>query len=412
MKLPFWFAWRYFYSKEVNHVIHWIARVSQLGIIVCTAALIIVLSVFNGLENLIVSLYNTFDPDLIIIPATGKYFELPPEKWEKIVHLSTIRTISPVIEENVLLEYKKKQLIARARGIKPEFLEAKRLDTQIVLGKAMLVQNGYPMAIAGVGIASKLEINLYDAEHFLKMYYPNTKVKNIFLNPGRAFHQKALVVSGLFTIQEDYDKKFVLVPLDFMRELTGRPSSYTSIEIELKDDKELNEIQQQIASILGNDYKILNKNQQHASFYRIVRMEKLFSFLILAFIILIAAFNLIGSLLMLSYEKKKDMMVLSCLGADSRLIRNIFVLEGMLLSFSSAIIGLVLGVFVSWLQMKFGFVRLSGPEHTFIVDAYPVALEGQDILFVFITVIIIGIISTWLPAQSARKNLNIQDLHQ
>ncbi len=411
MNLPAWFAWRYFFSKEIKNVIHWISRISQLGITICAAALIIILSVFNGLQGLISDLYNTFDPGLKVIPVEGKYFEYSRGQIDSIKGLSGFVAFTDVIEEKILLEYNGHQIITTAKAVDPTYLQYKELDSQIVLGEKVLFEDSIPYAIAGVGVAAKLDLNLYDRSHFLKAYFPNAKVRNMALNPTRAFQGKVISVSGLFSIQEDYDKQYVLFPIGFIRDLVQKPTGITSLELEFDNEANLEKAKSTIQNIFGNGYKVLDRNEQHASFYRIVKIEKLFTFLILSFIILIAAFNLVGSLLMLSFEKKKDMMILSCLGAEEKTIRKIFLLEGVLLSLSSAVIGLLLGIFITWLQMKYGLVKLSGSGETFIVDAYPVALELRDIISVFIIVVSIGLLSTWLPANSARKNLVIQDLH-
>jgi lipoprotein-releasing system permease protein len=259
-------------------------------------------------------------------------------------------------------------------------------------------------------VAIKLDINLEDFANILYVYFPKKgNSASFYLNPERAFNARPISPGGVFAIQQDFDSRYTVVPLSFMRDLVSEPVRVTSIEVTLKNNKNTKNIKKAIKSIFGDDYKVKDRYEQHQWLYKITKSEKLVVFLILSLILVIAAFNLIGSLLMLSLEKKKDMMILKSMGAEARLIRNIFFLEGIILSLSAAIIGIALGAFVCWLQMRFGFVKISAGT-TFVIDAYPVSFKAMDFVWVFLSALVVGLFSSWLPARTAYKELNVRDI--
>jgi len=412
MNLSFWFARKYFYTRKVKNVINIISLISQLGITICAAALIIVLSVFNGLEDLMISLYNSFDSDFKITPIEGKYFEVDSIQNEKLVNLQDLVGFTGVIEENALIEYDETQTIATIKAISPEYLDLTGLDSMMVYGDVILQDEEFDYAILGYGVASKLDLIYFDYSKSLHIYFPKKGRGSFILNPSSAFNSRNILPVGIFSIQEDFDSKYIIVPIDFMRKLVLQGNKVTSVEINFAKGTKLAEKKLILERIFGDNFNVKDREEQHASLYRITRLEKYMTFIILSFILLIAAFNLIGSLLMLSLEKKKDMMVLKSMGAQSGMIRKIFFYEGLLLSFSSAVIGILLGMLITWLQMQFGLVGLGGDGSTFIVDAYPVKLRGMDVLLVFVVVILIGFVSSYLPARSAQKDLTVKDLHK
>lgn len=412
MNLSFWFARKYFYSKKVRNVINIISRISQIGITVCATALIIVLSVFNGLEDLMISLYNSFDSDIKITLEEGKYFEPDSSSIAKLKFINGFESYSEVVEEKVLLEYKSEQYIATAKGISQEYLESINLDSMIIYGEPLLKFDEINYAILGVGVASKLDIGYFDYSNLIHIYFPRKSSGSFYLNPQSAFQRKNIIPSGVFSIQEEFDSKYILVPVDFLQEVAESIGKVTAIEANFKEGTNLKKVKSEICEIFNDNFDVKNRDEQHASLYKITRLEKYMTFLILSFILLIAAFNLVGSLLMLSLEKKKDMMVLKTMGAKAKFIKYIFFYEGILLSISSAIIGVLLGILLVWLQMTYGFIKLGGAGSTFIVDSYPVGLKGMDVLLVFLVVVVIGFISSYLPARSANKDISIKDLHK
>jgi len=411
MKLSLWIALKYFYSKKVRNIVNTIARVSQLGIIVGTFALIVILSVFNGFENEIISLYNSFDPDIKITAKDSKYFAPDSLVMFKFSHVVGIKSFSGVIEENALLKYKNNQTIVTLKGMNPDFLNQLGLDSMVRYGDPMLVHENFNFMLLGSGIASKLEVVLNDQPNIIMVYYPKKENPGAFrFNPENAFNQKPINPAGVFAIQSDFDNKYAIVPLKFIREVVDQPKAVTAIEMVLKPGYNTDKIKADLKKIFGEKYEVKNRFEQHKWLYKITRSEKFIVFLILSLILLIAAFNLIGSLLMLSIEKKKDMMILKSMGAEPKLIRNIFFIEGILLSISGAIVGIVLGAIVCLLQLKYGFVKINGGT-TFILDSYPVSMRFIDFVKVFGAALIIGIISSWIPARAAYKELTIKDIN-
>jgi lipoprotein-releasing system permease protein len=412
MKLSLWIALKYFYSKKVRNVINLIARVSQLGIIIGTFALIVILSVFNGFEDVIISLYNSFDPDIKITAKESKYFEPDSATIYKIMHLDGMKSVTGVIEENALLKYKNNQTIVTLKGMNPSFLYQIGLDSMVRFGDPYLSHANMNFILLGSGIANKLEVTLNDQLNYIIVYYPKKENPGAFrFNPENAFNQKPIVPSGVFAIQSDFDNKYAVVPLSFLREVVDQPKALTAIEMVVKPGYDIDKLKSEIKQIFGNNYEVKNRAEQHKWLYKITRTEKFMVFLILSLILLIAAFNLIGSLLMLSIEKRKDMMILKSLGAEPKLIRNIFFIEGILLSVSGAVVGITLGAIVCLLQMRYGFIKIDGGT-TFILDSYPVSLRFFDFVKVFCAALIIGIISSWIPARTAYRELNIKDINQ
>lgn len=392
-------------------MINLISRISQIGITVGTMALVVILSVFNGFEDVILSLYNSFDPSLRISPAEGKYFEVDSLKIAEIKSLDGVLYLSPVIEENALIKYKENQTIATLKAMNQEYFGYSGLDSMIIVGHAKLIAKGAYFAIPGSGVASKLGLSLMGFDEYLEIFYPRKGSPSSFvLNPNSAFSQKKIPMSGVFQVQQDFDEKYILVPLEFAQKLLEK-KQYTSLDILLMDDMKMSEAKKNISEILGENYIIKDRFELHKWLYNILKSEKLMVYLILSFILLIAGFNLIGSLLMLTLEKKRDMMVLRSMGGGELLIRRIFFYEGLMLSVTSAVIGILLGLIFCIIQMQFGIIKINQGS-TFILDAFPVSFRIMDFLWVFITVVILGFISSYLPARAVWKNLSIKDLNK
>jgi lipoprotein-releasing system permease protein len=411
MNLPFWFARKYFYSKKVRNVINIISRISQIGITVGTMALLVVLSVFNGFEDVILSLYNSFDPSIKVTAAEGKYIEIDSHQLAKIDQLEEVVYYTPVIEENALIKFKDNQTIATLKALNDEYFFHTGMDTMLLIGEARLQADDVFYAIPGSGVASKLSLSFIGYDNYLQIYYPQAGSPSSFvLNPQKAFSQKNIAMSGVFQVQQDFDEKYILVPLEFAQKLFKR-KSYTSLDLVLDEKADLAKSKSRIQQIFGDQYVVKDRFEQHKWLYNIMKSEKLMVYLILSFILLIAGFNLIGSLLMLTLEKKKDMMVLRSLGGEKRFIQSIFFYEGLLLSVSSALIGIALGLVFCLLQMKFGLIRINQGS-TFILDSYPVSFRAMDFVWIFITVVVLGLFSSFLPASAAWKNLSIKDLNK
>jgi lipoprotein-releasing system permease protein len=399
LNLQFFIARRYLLSKKTHNIINIISGISVAGITVGTMALVIVLSVFNGFESLVESLYNTFDPDLKITVAVGKTFNAPDLPRAEIVRIPGVVRYTEVVEENALLRYHSKQYLATIKGVSPDFEQLGGLDSMVVEGRPILQRDSFNFAVPGYGIAYFLGIDLNIPTDLLDVYMPNRTGNIGSLSPEESFTSEPVMVSGIFSVQQDFDSKYVIVPLRFARQLTGYTNELTSVEIGLKPGTDVNEVQQKLTELTGEKFKVKNRFQQQDVLYKIMKSEKLAIFLILSFILLIATFNVIGSLSMLILDKKKDIAVLRSLGANDRLIRRIFFTEGLLITFSGALGGLILGFIVCWLQQRFGLLKLQTGAGTFVVDAYPVKMILGDFVQVFLTVSIIGMAAAWYPVR-------------
>jgi lipoprotein-releasing system permease protein len=405
MNLPFYIARRYLLAKKSQNAINIISGISVAGVAVGTMALITVLSVFNGFDSIVKSLYNSFDPEIKISLAEGKTFDPGQYPFDRVRNLPEVEHYSEVLEENALLRYGDRQYIATVKGVDDEFHLVNGIDSMIVDGVYALWEKNRPMAVVGLGVAYHLAIGL----NFLNPIniYVIKRRGNISMNPEQAINRKFIFPSGMFSIEQEINAKYLLVPLSFARDLLQYNSEVSAIELKLKDGSDDSFALGQIREILGDRFLVRDRNEQNALFYRIMRSEKWAIFFILTFILIIASFNIIGSLTMLILDKKNDIDTLDSLGASVPLIKRIFLLEGWMISISGAIIGLILGSLISWLQARYGLIKLSG-SGSFIIDAYPVVYQFTDVIRVFFTVVGIGFLAAWLPVRyiARRYRLN------
>ncbi len=385
---------RYLFSKKSHNAINIISIISAIGVCVGTMALIVVLSVFNGFEHLAGSLLNSFDSDLKIMAVKGKTFDASKAVFNEIRKMPELHYYSEIIEENALLKYNDKQCIATIKGTDQQFINNSGIDTMLTEGDAILVKDSIPYAIVGQGIANNLGVNTNDFFSPLMVYIPKRGITLNTVNMDDAFRFKSLSPSSVFAIQQDFDAKYVLVPLSFVRDLLNYTTQASSIEIGLNNSVNGEQTKEQIANLLGSDFKIQNRYEQHETIYKIMRTEKWAVFFILAFILVIATFNVIGSLTMLIIEKQKDISILRSMGANRSSIRKLFLTEGLLISFIGAVIGLLLGYLICYLQDKFGIIKLQG-SGSFVVDYYPIKLKLIDFINVIFAVTIVGFLSSW-----------------
>jgi lipoprotein-releasing system permease protein len=400
VRLPFFIARRYLFAKKSHNIINIISGISAGGIMVGTMALIIVLSVFNGFEHVIVSLFNTFDPDIRITLVEGKTFHEGDIAADRIKKLNGIVRYTDVLEENALLRCNNKQYFATIKGVSPEFQQSSGLDSMLVEGNMILESKGEPYAVAGRGVAFYLGLNPLDMVHKLEIYVPRRGATAA--RPDQAFNSASLFTSGIFAIQDDFDSKYVLLPIAFTRELLNYTDEVTAVELGLKKGTETEQIQKDLQAIVGPRFKVENRFQQQSTLYSLMKSEKLAVFFILGFILLIASFNVIGSLSMLIIEKKKDIKILGSMGADERLIRRIFLVEGLLVTTLGALTGLILGAGICWVQQHFGLVKLQVSGGSFLIDSYPVSMQLFDFVMVFLTVFFIGLAAVILPVRNIR----------
>jgi lipoprotein-releasing system permease protein len=408
LNLPFYIAKRYLVSRKSHHIINIISGISVAGVTIGTMALIIILSVFNGFESLVISLFNSFDPDLKIEAVRGKVFTPKDIPAEEIKKIPGVIRFTEVVEENALLKYKNKQYIATIKGVSPDFEDMHVLDSMLIDGEMKLKRGSHAQGILGLGVAYYLGIQVNDPLNSIHVYVPK-RTKKTLASLEDAFNSDNLAPAGVFSIQQDFDAKYVIAPIDFARGLLEYSDEVTSIEIGLTPQTNVDLVQERIASVIGDAFSVRNRFQQQETLYKVMKSEKLAIFLILTFILFIATFNIIGSLSMLIIDKKKDIAVLQSLGAGPGLIKRIFMAEGLLISLTGAMLGLFLGGLICWLQQTFGMVPLEGGSESFVIDAYPVEMRIMDFLFVFLTVFGIGVLAAWYPVrQVSRKYLHLK----
>lgn len=400
MNLPLTFARRYFVSKKSSNAVNIISWVSVLGMLVGSLGLIIVLSVFNGFEGLVISLYNSFNPEFTITPKTGKSFIPDSSALRKLSDMPEVRAFSKVIEENALLTYGDNQKIAVIKGVDTDYGEISGIDSSIYNGVFLLRQGDQEFAVIGAGIEQSLGVNYEDPFGLITIYIPK-KGKSAVYNPEDAFNRDVIRPAGSFAIQADFDSKYIFVPFEYAQRLTGYTQEISSLEVALRPGVNADDLQVKLEALFGNRFDVRNRLQQNVTLYKVMKTEKWAVYAILTLILIIAAFNIIGSLSMLVIEKKKDISILRTMGADEKLIQKIFLYEGMLLSFIGCITGFTLALIIIVLQQEFQLLRIGGGS--FVIDAYPVEMEPGDFLLVFVTVMVIGLIAAWFPSYRAAK---------
>ncbi|WP_378410422.1 ABC transporter permease [Rhodocytophaga aerolata] len=376
----------------------------MIGVCVGTMALVIVLSVFNGLEDLFRSLYGTFNSQIQVKAAEGKFFELTPELLSSINSVEGVESVAEVIEDNVVLTYREAQSIVKMRGVSNNFLKQNGLDSVIVAGKLVLQEDGVDYAIMGSGVQFMLSVSLKDDLYPLQIWYPNNTKKTIDLNSPNAIFRKPIRPGAVFAIEQQYDNNYIFVPLSFARDLVQAGNNRTSLEIKTASGIDIRKVQNALKTKLGNQYTVQNRDEQHANLLRAIQFEKLFVYITFSFILAIASFNIFFSLTMLALDKQKDVAVLSAMGASAGFIKRLFITEGAIIAFTGAATGIVLGFVICWLQQTFGFVSMG--MQTSVVDAYPVQMRIEDFARVGLTIIVIVFVASYFPAVKASKNID------
>jgi lipoprotein-releasing system permease protein len=405
VNLSLYIARRYLLGKKSQNAINIISGISILGITTGTMALVIVLSVFNGFDAVVKSLFNAFDPEIRIAATEGKTFVPDPAVTESLLELPGVAALSEVLEENVLLLYRDRQHIATIKGVDEAFEEVSGLDSMIYDGTMKLKDQNRAYAVVGQGVGYTLGIGLSFIDP-LWVYTIDRKAKINMSNPEESIRRDFLYPSGIFSIEQEIDSRYLITDIAFVRNLLSYDREVSSLELRLDPRFPPDEVQQEVVDLLGEGMQVQNRQQQNELFYKVMRSEKWAIFLILTFILIIASFNIIGSLSMLIIEKKKDILTLRNMGAGKSLIKKIFLVEGWLISVIGSLTGLILGTTISWLQQRFGLIKLTG-SGSFIIDAYPVHIEVIDILLIWITVLLIGFLAARYPVrQISRKYLS------
>lgn len=381
----------------------------MIGVAVGTMALVIVMSVFNGLEDLIRGIFAGFDAELKIEAAAGKSFMTNEEWLDSIKTIEGVAILTEIIEDNALLDYNGNQMIGRIKGVSDNFLDQERFSRGYFWGDTTLGTALNPAAILGRGVGFFLSVNLDNVNVPLKIYYPKAPRSAASIDPSQFYESAVLDPVAYFSIGErQFDDEYVIAPLFFVRDLLKYGDKRTSLEVKVAKGYSIAEVQKRLKTHLGDDFLVKNADQQHAGLIRTVQMEKLFVFLTLTFILAIASFNIFFSLSMLAIEKKKDIAVLKAMGAPEKLIRRIFLKQGALIAFSGAVIGLVLGYMVCWLQQTFGLVSLG--ISSAVVDAYPVKMIWSDFFWISIAMIGITFFASSRPAWIASQVDTVKEI--
>ena len=393
-------AWRYLFAKKQFNAIHIITAISSVAVGVVTAAMICILSVMNGFGVMVEQTFSQFDPDIRITAKNGKSFHLTQETKERLLALSEVNLLSESIEETALIYFEEKQTPVRLVGVDSVFESLTKIDQTITDGHFEVYDGGFDRAVLGQLLAWKIGIGARFI-HGIQVYAPKRNSKVNMLRPDANFNQETCFIAGIFAVnQQKYDENMMIVDIDFTRRLFEYDSTeVTAIMVSIKGN--IKQAKRAITQVLGNEYYIHDRYEQQADFFRILHIEKLLTAVLLAFILLIATFNSIGALSMLIIDKKNDIHTLSHLGADTQLIRKIFFLEGWLVNIIGAIGGMTFGLIICLLQEHFGLLKL-GNGVEYIISAYPIKIQGWDILLVMGLVLILNIISVWIPVRKIK----------
>lgn len=406
MNFPFYIARRYLFSKKSHNAINVISAISVCGVALATLALVCTLSVFNGFQDLVASFFTAFDPELRITTVRGKVFDGQDPRVLALKQLPEVEVWSRSLEDKAMVQYQGRQAMAVIKGVEDNFDRLTPIDS-ILFGRGDLLLHDEvaDYAIPGIQLLSALGSGIRFLDP-LEVYAPRRGAKVNLANPSTAFVSGNLFSSGLvFAVnQEKYDAAYILTSLDFARRLFQYDTEVSAINLRLKPGEDIDAVKKKIQKQLGEDFRVEDRYEQQADTYRIMRVEKLISYLFLTFILIIACFNVIGSLSMLIIDKRDDVVTLRNLGASDSQIVRIFLFEGRMISFIGAFVGVALGLLLCWLQQEFGFIRL-GSSGSFVVDAYPVSVEAADVVVVFVTVLLVGFLSVWYPVRYLSKRL-------
>lgn len=407
MNFPFFIARRYLFSKKSTHVINVISSISVIGVAVATMALVIVLSVFNGFHDLVASLFTSFDPQLKVVPVEGKTAPSDDPILTQIRLLPEVDVATETVEDQALAIYQGKQAMVKIKGVEDNFSELSHI-TDILYGDGIysLHAANLEYGILGIRLAQTMGIGA-QWDGYLKIYAPKKEGQLDLSNPGEGFVADSLNSPGvLFSVrQSKYDKNYIVTSIAFARNLFGQQGMLSDLEIRLKEGSNLNAVKAEMQKIAGTKYKVLDRFEQQEDTFKIMSIEKLMAYIFLTFILVVACFNIIGSLSMLIIDKKNDVVTLRNLGANDKQITRVFLFEGRMIAVIGAVIGIGLGLLLCLLQQQYGFVRLGESEGSFIVDAYPVSVHYTDVAIIFVTVIAVGWLAVWYPVRALSKRL-------
>lgn len=397
MNFSFYIARRYLFSRKKTNLINLISAISVGGLVIGTMGLIIGLSGFNGFDSLIKSLFSSFDPEIRITVREGKRFDTSGASFDELRRRPDIAWYAEIVEDNALLRYKDRQVFATIKGVSEDYLQFSGIDSMLTQGEFKLKDATNNYAVLGEGIAYNLAVGINQMDP-ISVYVPRRGRESSVIPAGN-FNQKLIYPSGFFSIQQELDTRYILVPISFAREIFEQPYMVNAIELKLKDGITEKKSMASISALLGKNFEVKNRYQQHDYLYKTMLSEKYATYLILILILVIASFNIVGSLTMLILDKKEDIEILRSMGANKSTIRNIFLFEGWLISFLGAIIGTIAGLAICQAQISYGLVRLSDKTSSFIIDAYPMKIVPTDVVLIVISVSLIGFLAAWYPVR-------------
>ena len=407
MNFPFYIARRYLFSKKSTHAINVISSISVVGVAVATMALVVTLSVFNGFHDLVASFFTQMDPQLKVTPVKGKTALADDPILTRIRQLPEVEVATECLEEQALAVYGNRQQMVKVKGVEDNFNQLTHIQ-EILEGDGSFELHAADMhyGIPGLGVAYQLGLG-YTYDHPLKIYAPRREGQLNMTNPTEGFMEDELYSPGVVFCmkQGKYDKNYILTSLAFTRHLFDLEGRLSSLELRLKPGSDFERVKRQMEEIVGDQFYVQDRYEQQNDTFRIMKVEKLIAYVFLTFILVIACFNIIGSLSMLIIDKKEDVVTLRNLGATERQIIHVFLFEGRLISAIGAVIGVLVGLLLCWVQQQYGIVRLGSSEGSFVVDAYPVSVHPWDIVLVFFTVLAVGFLSVWYPVRYFSRRL-------
>lgn len=407
MNFPFYIARRYLFSKKSTHAINIISGISVIGVAVATTALVVVLSGFNGFSDLVATLFTSFDPQLKICPATGKTVPADDPVLTKVKHMPQVEVATECLEDNALAVFHGKQAMVTIKGVDENFDSLTNIRNILYGDGSYELHNAnLQYGILGIRLAEILNTGA-KWDDYLQIYAPQREGQLDMTNPESGFVEDSLLSPGVvFQVkQSKYDKGYIITSLEFARNLFFRQGEISSLELRFKPGVDIDAMQKEIEGVVGKKYKVLNRYEQQADTFKIMQIEKLFAYVFLTFILIVACFNIIGSLSMLIIDKKNDVNTLRNLGANNKQIASIFLFEGRMISVAGAVIGIAIGLLLCWLQQTYGLVRLGSSSGSFIIDAYPISVHPLDIVLIFVTVIVAGWLAVWYPVRYMTRRL-------
>lgn len=408
MNLSLFIAQRYLLSKRKKNFINVISIISVVAVAIITTAIIIVLSIFNGLGDLIQSLNNSFDPEIKIVATKGKSFDVNDGFLKKVTAVPGVEVVTEVIQDFAYARYNNANQLVTVKGVSDNFTDQHRIPAQsMVEGELLLKKKGVPRALIGYGVKSTLSISMEEGFHLLQLYYIKN-VKSGVLDPSKLYTQKGILPGGVFSIIQSFDENYVVVPLEFAQELMSYEDKRTSLEIKTRAGADMVKVEKQLQGLLGDSFDVLNSEEQHQDVYRVLKLEKLFAFIAAVMLLIIGSINIYFNLMMLALDKKRDITILAAMGADKGLLRKVFITEGLLIAAIGTCTGLLLGAGIVLIQQKFGLISMG--MNSSVVDGYPVKLAFFDFVYVFLAMSAVTIFISSRPASLAAKVVSVQHL--